>query len=655
MTVKEQKAYYESDKFKQQFIYGGDDLGAVYQKEKTIFKVWSPLAKRITLNLYRNGTDDSFQSALMKAEAKGIWEYCLDGDCHGIYYDYTVEVEGEINQTADPYARACACNGARSMVVDLARTNPVGWEDDHAPARTKEEIVYEVHVKDFSHDPASGVLPEYRGKYKAFTVTDSTLHGDGVHPTCLNYLKRLGITHVQLMPVFDYASVNEADSENQYNWGYDPLNYNVPEGSYATNPFDGAVRIRELKEAIQSLHQNGLRVIMDVVYNHTYHRDSWLNRMTPNYYYRQFEDGTYTNGSQCGNDIASEREMCSRYILDSVLYWASEYHMDGFRFDLMGLMNVELLNQIRRALDEKFGKDEIVVYGEPWSAGDSPMVNGQIPCLKHNIHHMDAGVGVFSDGTRDAIKGHVFDQHTPGFVNGAKGLEKKILHSVRAWSNADTAFAVKAPSQIVTYISAHDNLTLWDKLVLTLHRDKTKPDFLKRDEAVVRAYKMAAAVYFTTQGRPFFLAGEEAARTKLGDENSYAASSDINQLDWERTYAYQDVLEYYRGLIALRKQLSGLCDKSQTAANRIQNEAIPAKGVVQFEVANDDTDRWSRILVCYNSTEKEQNLTLPDGEWECLLDDTSSLLWNTPSIVEGKTQTIAPVSVKIMGKSGRFN
>lgn len=646
MTVKEQKQYYESNAFREKYMYTGDDLGASCDENRTQFKLWSPLADSITLNLYFNRTDAAFQSISMEKQEKGVWVYQTSQSYHGVYYDYTIEIDGKKQLSADPYAKACACNGERSMVVDLSLTNPDGWEQDKAPQKTDEQIVYELHVKDFSHDPASGIPKQYRGKYKAFTFTGTTLNGDGIHPTGVDYLKNLGITHVQLMPIFDYGSVNEEKSEEEYNWGYDPLNYNVPEGSYATDPFLGEVRIRELKEAILSLHKNGLRVIMDVVYNHTYHVDSWLNRTVPNYFYRQFEDGTYCNGSQCGNDIATEREMCSKYILDSVLYWAREYHMDGFRFDLMGLMNVSLLNRIRKALDKEFGENEILLYGEPWSAGDSPMAEGELPCKKNNMKYLDEHVGVFSDSTRDSIKGHVFDNQIPGFVNGGKGLEETILCDVRAWQKADANFPVKAPSQIINYISAHDNLTLWDKLVVSM---KPQLSFLEKDKEILRAYKMAAAVNFTCQGRLFLLAGEEAARTKLGDENSYISSPSINQLDWKRMYEYENLIEYYRGLIALRKQLPGLWDKTANAVNHIVDEKIPMDGVVQFSVKNEKTAKWSQLAIWYNNTNNIQKLALPEGEWQILLDETSSFLWKMQEIVSGQ-QEISPVSVKIFGK-----
>lgn len=651
MNRREYMEYYDSTEFKEKYLYKGKDLGAVCTDNFTRFKIWSPLAGQVTLHLYEDGETACHQSVSMKRGDGGVWSYVKQGDCHGIYYDFTLEINGEKVQSADPYARASSCNGIKSMAVNLERTNPKGWDRDRAPVRTQEQIITEVHVKDFSHDPAGGVPEKYRGKYKAFTLTDTTLHGKGEFPTCLGYLKRLGVTHVQLMPVFDFGSVNEAGDDGEYNWGYDPLNYNVPEGSYSTDPFHGEVRIREFKEMVMALHQNGMRVIMDVVYNHTYTVDSWFSRTVPHYFYRQYEDGRYSDGSACGNDIASEREMCGKYILESVLYWAKEYHIDGFRFDLMGLLDVKLMNWIQEELDKIFGKEEVLIYGEPWSASDSPMKADSIPCLGKNIRKLHPAIGVFSDRTRDSIKGHVFYGEVPGFVNGGKGLEKDILHSVRAWTDGDSSFCAGSPRQIVSYVSAHDNLTLWDKLVITLKPGKP---FDVRDEEILRANRMAAAVYFTCQGRVFFLSGEEAARTKLGEENTYILSPELNRLDWERIYSYRDLLEYYRGLIAFRKRMPGLYDKSERAGERIFGEKIFADGCLQFCVDNRECSLWDVLFVVYNSTATELEMTLPRGEWKLLVDGKNSWYWNSVKSSVKQSEhgvvSISPVSVQIYGR-----
>lgn len=604
----ENMAFFASEEFDRKFRYDGKDLGAVCAGGSTVFKVWSPMAQRVELCLYRDQAAESYFREEMHAEASGVWKLEFQENLHGVYYDYLVRREGKDTRTADPYAIGCSCNGGRSMVVDLSRTNPPGFEDDRAPAQGEERIIYELHIKDFSYDAESGVPEEYRGKYKAFTVMGT----GGEYPTCLEYLKKLGITHVHLLPFFDYGSVDEAGDEKQFNWGYDPVNYNVPEGSYATDVSDGTVRIRECKEMIQALHNNGIRVIMDVVYNHTHENDSWFQRMVPDYYYRHMEDGSLSNGSACGNDIAAGRSMVDNYIVDSVMYWAREYHMDGFRFDLMGLLTVDLMNRIRRELDEAFGVGEKMIYGEPWSADESPMEEGTIAAEKKNAGYLNEGIGIFSDDTRDAIKGSVFYSEEPGFVNGGEDLETAILHAVTGWKDGGACFMPKSCGQIINYVSAHDNFTLWDKLVLSLHQEKA--DFDRHYEDVFTANKLAAFIYFTCQGNLFLQAGEEFGRTKQGEDNSYCSTPELNMIRWHRTVEYGELVEYYKGLISLRKCLPGLCDKSPGAVARITCGRIHGEGVVSFLVDNRD-DRpspWEELFIVYNASSEEQRIEMPE-------------------------------------------
>lgn len=602
--------------FDEKFRYDGKDLGAKCEGKKTIFKVWSPLAQNVKLRLYRDNDADAWLEKELMPEEKGVWGVTFQENLHGMYYDYLVQNNGKEIRTADPYAVGCGCNGSRSMVVELSQTNPPGFEADTAPEIQKEEIIYELHIKDFSYDPQSGVPEEYRGKYKAFTVSGT----NGRYPTCMEYLKELGVTHVHLLPFFDYGSVDEAGEEGQYNWGYDPLNFNVPEGSYATDAQDGTVRIRECKEMIRAFHENGIRVVMDVVYNHTYRKDSWLQRMVPGYYYRHREDGSLSNGSACGNDIAAGRAMVDNYIADSVMYWAKEYHLDGFRFDLMGLLTVELMNRIRRELDEAFGKGEKLLYGEPWGADHSPMERGVRAALKENTCYLDEGIGIFCDDTRDLIKGHVFYGEEPGIVNGGSGLESLLLHAVTGWTEGGADFAPKSCAQIINYVSAHDNFTLWDKLVLSMHDE---PDFTKKYEDVLAANKLAAFIYFTCQGKLFLQAGEEFGRTKAGEGNSYCSAPEVNMLQWSRTVEYGELVEYYKSLIRLRKKLPGLCDKSSLAAKRVTDREIHGDGVVSFRVDNrsaDDRAEWDEVFVIYNASSEDCEVTLPEGKWEILAD-----------------------------------
>ncbi len=641
----EWKKIYSSPDFHREYLYEGK-LGFFYENmenvfRESVFRIWSPFAEEVMIRFYRDGSEgDTFAVYEMKRLEKGVWEYRAKEDFHGIYYDFALRIDGEVVISTDICAKACGINGKRSMAVDLRRTDPDGWDKDGAPENGTEQVIYETHVKEFSWDPAGGFPEEVRGKYRAFCCRDTTLHGDGVHPTGLSYLKELGVTHVQLMPVYDYGSVDEAGDPAQFNWGYDPMNWNVPEGSYSSDPARGEVRIRELKEAVQSLHRQGFRVIMDVVYNHTYSLDTAMQRTVPWYYYRVKEDGTLSNGSACGNDVASERPMCAKLILESVLYWAEEYHMDGFRFDLMGLLDVELMNRIRRALDERFGKGEKLVYGEPWAAGYTAMEKGFRQAVKNNVRHLDVNIGVFSDGTRDAVRGSVFRLKEPGFVNGAQGMEGAILNSAKAWQGKRGA-RMLAPSQTITYISAHDNQTLWDKLA------ETTPDEEKRR----RQYRLAAGIYLTCQGRLFFLSGEEFARTKGGLEDSYNAPIAINRLDWERAWEERELADYYRGLIALRKQLPGLCDKSPQAVERIRT-AWKRKGFVGFFVDNRGKgvpDTWKMLCILYNRKEEPVSVPLEGDGWEVLADGKDSFLWKNPKQIRKEAQ-VDPVSILVLGK-----
>lgn len=636
----ELKRLYNTSEFKEKYIDTERKQGAVCTEEGTSFLLWSPLSEKAELRFYKEGEGGvSFFQTEMKKEEKGMWSYETAENLHGVYYDFRTMTEGEETVFGDPYAKACGMNGKRSMAVDLKETDPEGWMEDRRPEKQEETVIYELHIKEFSWDEAGGFSKENRGKYLAFTEEDTTLNKDGVHPTGLDYLKKLGITHVQIMPAYDYGSVDEKNEE-EFNWGYDPVNYNVPEGSYSSDPKHGEVRIREFKEMVQALHRNGFRIIMDVVYNHMYDLDSNLNKAVPWYYFRTYENGGISNGSACGNDMASEREMCAQYILDSVLYWAEEYHIDGFRFDLMGLLDTKLMNRIRRALDEKYGRGEILLFGEPWAADDTASEGKVVMALKKNVSQLDKYVGMFCDDTRDAIKGHVFEGEIPGFVNGAENMEEKILNSVKAWCTKDTG--IKAPSQVITYVSAHDNWTLWDKLAITT------PDEVRR----MMENKLAAAIYMTCQGHLFMLSGEEFARTKDGHENTYNSPISLNRLDWKRAYKYEELSTFYEGLIALRKQLPGLCDKSETAGKRIYGY-WKKPGAVGFFVENKKEGEhtlWDTLYIIYNATEEEVETALPKGEWEVLLNEEDSFLWKKQKKAE--KATAAPLSALVLGRRG---
>lgn len=646
--------------FDKEFEYSGKDLGAVCQGKNTSFKVWAPFAEAVEVCLYPEGTDnrelpwdslpeENCRRVQLKAGEHGTWAVEFGENLHGVYYDYLIHSKGTTVRTADPYAKACSCNGCRSMVVDLGLTDPEGFDRDKAPDIKTENIIYELHIKDFSHDPDSGIPEKYRGKYKAFTVTDSALPTG--EPTCVAYLKELGITHVHLLPFYDFGWLDETD-DRQFSWGYDPLNYNVPEGSFATDTKDGTVRIRECKEMIQALHRAGLRVVMDVVYNHTYEPDSWLERTAPGYYARRYENGVLADGSACRSDMAVGRAMVDNYIVNSVLYWAKEYHLDGFRFDLMGLLTTEIMNRIRKELDEEYGPGEKLLYGEPWRADESPMEEGTHAALKDNVLQLHENVGMFSDDTRDAIKGHVFFAKVPGFVNGGRGFEDRILDAVTGWRDNVDGFRPKSCNQIVNYVSAHDNFTLWDKLLYTL-RDgdelENRESYDEPYEDVMAVNKLAALIYFTCQGHIFFQAGEEFGRTKFGDENSFRSAPEINMLNWSRAVRFGELVDYYKGLIALRKELPGLCDKAVTASERISGQTVHREGMVSFFVNNESANRsveWSTLFIIYNASEVSGLMELPEGEWDMLVDGAAA---NSPRKADSSF-SVPPHSGMLLGK-----
>lgn len=641
MTPLELKKYYSLKEFKNKYIYSERDLGINYSKEKTIFKLWAPTADEVNIRLYATGSDEETDSKdmgsfKMKRLNKGVWIKEFESDLNGVYYDYRPIIDGEEYISADPYAIACGVNGRRSMVLDLNTTNPSGWkEDTFGKEKINCPIIYELHIKDFSYDKSSGISNKYRGKYLAFTESGTTLNNDKIHPTGIDYLKSLGITHVHLLPTFDYASIDESKDDDQFNWGYDPLNYNVPEGSYSTNPFKGEVRIKEFKKMIMALHDSGINVVMDVVYNHTYSLDSWFQRTVPYYYYRQNDDGTLCNGSGCGNDTASEREMFGNYIKNSILYWIQEYHIDGFRFDLMGLHNVDLMNEIRQEINKLPNGENILIYGEPWAADESLMEGDVIPALKKNVDKLDEGISIFCDSTRDAIKGHVFDGQSPGFVNGGKDFEEDIKSSVKAWCNTDEEWQPKSPKQIISYVSAHDNFTLYDKLIETL---RTEKEYLKRDDELIRINKLVAVIIFTCQGNVFFQAGEEFARTKLGEENSYNLSAELNKINWNRAYEYKNLVEYYKGLISLRNKFTAFYNKKIENVNRIRFLPTRTKGVVSYTLKNDimADDLWKEVCVIYNSTEKDIKVNLPKGKWQVLVNAQNAFKHQKSLYIDGK-------------------
>lgn len=645
-TPAQWKTLFENVPFHRENYYTGP-LGPDYTPGGTCLRLWAPTAEAVTVTLYHKGDGGAvLGTEPLVRGAHGVWSVWLPGEQHGRYYTFAVTVDGITRETGDPYARAAGVNGVRSMIVDLARTAPSGWERDVRPnIPPAQRAVWEVSVRDFSQDAASGVRPAWRGKYMAFTQQGTTLHGDGIHPTCLNYLKRLGVKYVQLMPIFDFGSVDEAKPLlRQYNWGYDPTNFNVPEGSYSTDPTRGEVRIRECREMIAALHAAGIGVVMDVVYNHTYRTENLLNNTVPYYFFRQNADGSFSNGSGCGNEFASERPMARRYLIDSILYWAKEYHIDGFRFDLMGLYDAESINAVRAALDALPGGRDILLYGEPWQGGASQL--HRYEANKANLAMLNERVGIFCDDTRDAIKGGCFDAREPGYVEGKPGSFWDIGAAVAAWCRSDR-LPPHAPSQIVSYVSAHDNFTLWDKLLCVRYE---KPEFTARDTVALAQNRLAAGIYLTSFGLPFMQAGEEFARTKKGVGNSYRSSPALNRLDWNRAEQYHALVDYYRGLLALRAAFPRLGSTDRHAPEALQFFALeqPLVGWTLPAVWGDGA-AWSALCVFYNPTDTTCTVPLPAGQWKLLSDGTSSSLWRGQSRIFTGNAPLAPYSATIFG------
>ena len=602
--ARELKDYYLTKEFEDKYNYEGS-LGAKADERGTVIRLWSPIAESVDLRLYDNGSTGEAETIIpMKLHERGVWEYAVNENLSGKYYDFALKIKGKTNISTDPYAKACGVNGKRSMIIDLNTTNPNGWAEDKAPAKGAEDIIYEVHVKEFSYDENAGFPENVRGKYKAFTVDNTTLRNEGKLPTGLNYIKELGVSHIQLLPVYDFASVDEAGDKDSFNWGYDPLNYNVPEGSYASDAVRGEVRIREFKEMIQAIHKKGLRVIMDVVYNHTFSLDNALQNSMPYYHYRLDEKGELSDGSACGNDIASEMPMTEKYIIDSVLYWCEEYHIDGFRFDLMGLLTVDLMNKVQKALDETYGRGEKLIYGEPWTAAKTYMEKGAKGAVKDNVKLLDENIGIFSDDIRDSIKGHVFYDEVAGFVNGNLKQTDKIEEGL-------TSFGL-SPNHIISYVSCHDNHTLWDKLTITTNDEAER----------IKQNKLAAAIYMSCQGRVFIYSGEEYLRTKNGEHNTFNMPIGLNKMDWELTEKNKDMVSFYKELIGLRKEMTGLCDKSKTAKDNITT-FVKEEGLLGVKVANKETSLvkpvYKEALIIFNANKEEKTVTLPEGKYKLLI------------------------------------
>lgn len=602
-----------AEEFDDLFSYDGEDLGLRYTPARSVFCLWAPTSQEAELVIYSSWEGEAELRLPMTREVRGTWRATALGDLEGKFYTYRVRLGEQWNEAVDPYARAVGVNGDRGAILDLCQTDPEGWREDKPPlAHPVDAIIYELHLRDLSIHPASGI--GHKGQYLG--LAEAGTRGPGGILTGLDHIVDLGVTHVQLLPFYDYSteSVDETRlDEPHYNWGYDPKNYNAPEGSYATDPYVPGVRIKELKTMIQALHDRGLRVIMDVVYNHVY--DGFrvnFTKLVPGYYLRYKQDGTLSNGSGCGNDTATEHYMMSRFIVESVIYWAKEYHIDGFRFDLMGLIDIETMREIRRRLDEI--DPSLMTIGEGW------IMQTELPLAKlANQSNADLmpGIGHFNDDFRDAVKGNIFEHDQPGFISGRSGAEKAIKAGVVGgidYSPGIRQFAGE-PEQCVNYVECHDNHTLWDKIVLSTEGET--------DEQRRSMHRLASAMILTSQGIPFIHAGQEFMRTKGGVENSYKSPVEVNGLDWERCAAHGEDVAYMKRLIKLRKDhLAFRMRSADEIRNHLVFEKAPASAVAYTLRGYAGGDAAQHLYVLYNANPDQTSLILPKlGTWKVIFGD----------------------------------
>ena len=638
-------SYYSTEEFEAEFTYEGNDLGAVWTPESTTFRVWAPTADSVMINLYETGDPTAFDlidQLEMTKDVQGTWVLEVSGDLNGVYYAYQVEVDGKSVEACDPYARTTGVNGRRAMVIDLDSTDPEGWETDtdpHYNDNITDSVIYELHVRDLSMDRSSGI--QNKGKYLGLIETGTT-NSQGI-PTGLDHIKNLGVTHIHLLPSYDYGSIDEANlEENNFNWGYDPMNYNVPEGSYSTDPYNGEVRVQEFKQMVKGLHENGISIIMDVTYNHVYDAQNFcFNQIVPGYFSRISAMGYYSAGSGCGNDTASERSMVKKYIVDSVNYWADEYHIDGFRFDLVGLIDTETINEIVETVHEKH--PNIIFYGEGWNMSTELTKEGYSLTTQANSKYVP-NFAFFSDTIRDAVRGPMSSTSKAGYAAGGGGYSGTIVSCFKGMPSW-----CKTPTQTINYASCHDNHALFDRITLST------PD--NTFEERVRMNNLAAAIVMTSQGTPLFQAGEEILRSKpledgTYDHNSYKSPDSINSLKWDdlNQEIYQDTYRYYQGLIAFRKAHPALrmtdAEMVQQSITAITNSS---NSVLAFNIAGGvNGEESDGLYVIFNPRAETMTMDLPEGEWTIYIngDDAGT----TPLGTASSTVEVDPISAMVLVK-----
>lgn len=636
--------------------YEGDDLELSVNSTGTHFRLWSPKAEAARVRLYDHGRGgDAYRTLDMTKHAdNGTWTATVPQQLYGKYYTFQIKHNGRwLDETPGVWAKAVGANGKRAAIIDLNTTNPDNWDGDKGPEvkNFSDVVLYEAHMRDLSMDPSSGIAN--KGKFLQFTEP-GTKSPQG-EATGIDHLKDLGVTHVHILPSYDYNSVDETNLQNNiYNWGYDPQNYNAPEGSYSTNPSDPATRVREMKEMIKALHDAGIGVVMDVVYNHTAENDGSNFELTaPGYYHRHWNDGKYSDASGCGNETASDLKQMQDYIVNSVKYWAKEYHVDGFRFDLMAIHDTETMNRVAQELKEI--NPSIFVYGEGWTAGDSPL-QPERRALKENVSKMK-GIAVFSDDIRDAVKGHYSNEEDPGFATGKPGNEETVKIGIVAatahpqvdyskGNNSKFPYA-ESPEMIVNYVSCHDDLCLTDKL------KKSMPDATEAQR--LAAAKLAQTIVMTSQGTPFIFAGEEVFRDKKGVHNSYKSPDSINAIDWNNKTKYKDQYEYYKGLIALRKAHPAFrMTTAKDIAKNLKFDKIDSKktpNLISYSLLNNaNGDEWKEIKVVFNGAPTAQTVKIPKGNWQVVARDGKIDPAHALETIAGGAVEVAPFSALILHK-----
>ena len=638
-------SYYSTDEFEAEFTYEGNDLGAVWTKESTTFRVWAPTATAVMVNLYETGdpaSPDLTDQLEMAKDVQGTWVLNVSGDLNGVYYTYQVDVEGKTVEACDPYARTTGVNGKRAMVIDLDSTDPEGWENDtdpHYDDGISDAVIYELHVRDLSVDSSSGI--QNKGKFLGLIET-STTNSQGI-PTGLDHIKNLGVTHIHLLPSYDYGSIDETKlEENNFNWGYDPMNYNVPEGSYATDPYNGEVRVTEFKQMVKGLHDNGISVIMDVVYNHVYDAKGFcFNQIVPGFFSRITPTGSYSAGSGCGNDTASEREMVKKYIVDSVNYWADEYHIDGFRFDLVGLIDTETVNEIVATVHEKH--PNVIFYGEGWKMDTEMTKEGYTMATQGNSKETP-NFAYFSDTIRDAIRGPMSGGNKPGYCSGGSGFSGTIVSCFKGMPSW-----CKTPTQTINYASCHDNHALFDRITMSTPNNTF--------EERVRMNNLAAAIVMTSQGTPLFQAGEEMLRSKpledgTYDHNSYKSPDSVNSLKWNdlNQELYLDTYQYYQGLIAFRKAHPALrMTDAQLVQDSITAITDPNSSVLAFEIAGGvNGEESDGLYVIFNPRSEAASMELPEGQWTVYINGEDA--GTTPLATAEGSVSVDPISAMVLVK-----